>query len=126
LAAVALPAYQDYTTRAKMSEVVGFAAAAKTSVSECLISENSVGSCDSNTEVGLAAASSITSTYVESVTIGQTGGNATITVAIQGTNNTTLDAATLIYTGALGGTGVTWTCAGSATTINQWLPPECR
>ena len=34
LAATALPAYQDYTIRAKMAEVIGVAASAKTSVSE--------------------------------------------------------------------------------------------
>ncbi len=34
LAAIALPAYQDYTKRAKMTEVVNFMAAAKTGVAE--------------------------------------------------------------------------------------------
>ena len=42
LASVALPAYQDYTIRARVSEVLGFAAQMKTSMSECLISESSV------------------------------------------------------------------------------------
>jgi len=34
LAAVAIPAYQDYTIRAKVTEGIGFAAAAKTAVAE--------------------------------------------------------------------------------------------
>ena len=42
LAAIALPAYQDYTIRAKISECAGVAAACKTSVSEYYASENSL------------------------------------------------------------------------------------
>ena len=42
LAAVALPAYQDYTTRAKVSEVIAFGSSAKTAVSECAISNGAL------------------------------------------------------------------------------------
>ena len=42
LAAVALPAYQDYTIRAKVSECLGVASACKTSVSEAFASENTL------------------------------------------------------------------------------------
>ena len=83
LAAVALPAYQDYTTRAKMSEVIGFAASAKTAVTECIQNDNSTAGCNSNSAVGMDAAANITSTYVESVTV---GANGQVVVAIQGTN----------------------------------------
>ena len=130
LAAVALPAYQDYTLRAKMAEVIGFAAAAKTSVSECLMSAADETVCNSNAEVGLdSTATAITSTYVESVTVG--GGAAaaapvTITVAIQGTGNTTLDGATAIMTGTKTANGVNWTCAPSTNTINKYFPATCR
>ena len=41
LAAVALPAYQDYTIRAKISECAGVASACKSSVSESYASTNS-------------------------------------------------------------------------------------
>ncbi len=42
LAAVAIPAYKDYTIRAKISEVIGLAAKDKTSVSEYYISMNTM------------------------------------------------------------------------------------
>ena len=125
LAAVALPAYQDYTNRAKMTEVVGFLSSAKTSVGECLLSQNAVGSCDTNAEAGMPAAATITSTYVQSVTVGATGGNVTITAEIQGTGNTTLDGGNLVMTGALSGAGVTWGC-GSSANIGQFVPANCR
>lgn len=125
LAAVALPAYQDYTTRAKMSEVIGFASSAKTAVTECIQNDNAVAGCNSNEIVGLAAATSITSTYVESVTVGSNG---LITVAIQGTNDSTLDAASITLTPSLSATGggVSWSCAPSSSSINKFLPASCR
>ncbi|MGK0392423.1 MAG: type IV pilus assembly protein PilA [Alcanivorax borkumensis] len=124
LAAVALPAYQDYTTRAKMSEVIGFAASAKTAVTECIQNDNSTAGCNSNSAVGMDAAANITSTYVESVTV---GANGQVVVAIQGTNDATLDAASISLTPSLSsGGGVSWSCAPSATSINKFLPASCR
>lgn len=52
LAAIALPAYQDYTIRAKVSECSGIIAACKTSVSEYYASENAMPA--DNTEAGCA------------------------------------------------------------------------
>lgn len=125
LAAVALPAYQDYTIRAKMSETIGFAAAAKGAVAECLISSSGVlTSCDSNAEAGLAAATDITTTYVESVTVGTNG---VITVAIQGMNVTDLDAGSLTLTPTYNdNAGVAWDCKISAAALNKYVPQNCR
>ena len=55
LAAVALPAYQDYTVRAKVSECSGIIAACKTSVSEYYASEGTLPT--DNTEAGCATTS---------------------------------------------------------------------
>jgi len=125
LAAVALPAYQDYTTRAKMSEVIGFAASAKTAVTECIQNNNATANCNTNAVVGLAPAADITSTYVESVTV---GANGLVTVAIRGTNDSTLDAASIRLTPALSATGggVSWACSPSSNAINKFLPASCR
>ena len=68
LAAVALPAYQDYTKRAKMSEVVTFIAAAKTGVAEGYADLNTLTGID-NDKAGLAAADKIVSKYVKSITV---------------------------------------------------------
>jgi type IV pilus assembly protein PilA len=131
LAAVAIPAYQDYTLRAKVTEVLGFGAAAKTSVSECLISKGVASGCDDNSKVGLGVANTITSRYVESVTVADGGGageDITITVAIQGTGNTALDGGSVIMTGVLNtATGVNWSCISSDTAnLNKYMPANCR
>src|SRR5438045_9372285 len=62
LAAIALPAYQDYTIRTKVSEGLSLAAAAKLAVAE---SYTSIGTFPAdNQTAGLPAATTITSKYV--------------------------------------------------------------
>lgn len=68
LAAIALPAYQDYTKRAKMSEVVGFLASAKTGVAEAYGNSNTLTGIN-NAAAGMASASKITSKHVKTLTI---------------------------------------------------------
>lgn len=120
LAAIAIPAYQDYTTRARVSEAIGFAAAAKTAVSESVISTGTLPA--NNAAAGLAAANAISSTYVESVTI---GANGVITVAIQSTGNSTVDAGSISLTPTVTSAGVNWDCSASAN-MNQYVPANCR
>src|SRR5204862_4388953 len=78
LAAVALPAYQDYTKRAKMSEVVLAASACRTSITEVYQSGNQ--SAVAANAWGCESSSS-SSKYVTSV---QTDANGGITVKAQG------------------------------------------
>jgi type IV pilus assembly protein PilA len=123
LAAVALPAYQDYTLRAKMSEAVGFAAAAKTSVSECIISKAATANCDTNPKVGLATNTDIKSTYVKSVTV---SANGKITVVMQGLN-TALNDKNLVFTPTYdANAGVKWTCAVGEEAMYKYVPTDCR
>src|SRR4051794_22719998 len=67
LAAIALPAYQDYTIRARVSEGLSLAASAKTSVAESFIS-NGVLPAD-NQAAGLSLPEKIASKFVKSVTV---------------------------------------------------------
>ncbi|KYL37013.1 pilin [Pseudoalteromonas sp. APC 3356] len=122
LAAVALPAYQDYTTRAKVSEVISFGSSAKTAVSECAISNGALTNCATNSDVGLATAADINSTYVESVTVGTAG---VVTIAIKGTN-TTLDSGSIAFTPAYNTNSVVWTCKVSNANLNKFVPQNCR
>ncbi len=122
LAAVALPAYQDYTTRAKMSEVIGFAASAKTAVSECLITTGEKTKCDTNSKVGVAPKDTITSTYVASVEVK----DAAIIATIKGTSVAGLDTATLTFTPDASPAGVNWKCEISNATLNKYVPQNCR
>ena len=129
LAAVALPAYQDYTKRAKLSEVVLAASACRTTVTEVFQTATSLPADD---KFGCES-SSATSKYVSAVhTTGTTG---IITVTAAGTGDTTIDTKvlTLIPQTAAGGTPVAgdaigkWICGGTGTTIPlKFLPGSCR
>ena len=121
LAAVALPAYQDYTARAHMSEAMSLAGGARTAVAE---SWQSTGNWPaSNASAGLAAAASITGQYVASVTV---GANGVITALMKnaapvqtGVRNTSLFLTPTDRNGS-----VEWRCSSSAQT--KFLPTSCR
>ncbi|ENT1335754.1 pilin, partial [Neisseria gonorrhoeae] len=67
LAAVALPAYQDYTARAQVSEAILLAEGQKSAVTEYYLNHG-IWPKD-NTSAGVASASDIKGKYVESVTV---------------------------------------------------------
>src|ERR1041384_3861138 len=67
LAAIALPAYQDYTIRAKVTEALSLAASAKTAVTESYISNGALPG--TNADAGLPDANKIASKFVQSVTV---------------------------------------------------------
>ena len=112
LAAVALPAYQDYTAKAKMSEVVLAASSARTCVTEIVQSSgaSNLDSCDD----------SFTATkYVSTLTVGATSGVVTASGTIDGT------AVTAVLTPTLRGTNAisSWACSATPT---KWAPGSCR
>ncbi|ENX9075931.1 pilin, partial [Neisseria gonorrhoeae] len=67
LAAVALPAYQDYTARAQVSEAILLAEGQKSAVTEYYLNHGKWP--EDNTSAGVASASNIKGKYVESVTV---------------------------------------------------------
>jgi prepilin-type N-terminal cleavage/methylation domain len=72
LAAIAIPAYQDYTIRSQVTEGLNLAAEAKTAISEFNSDRGRLP--NSNDSAGVATAASITGNYVTSVTVGNSGG----------------------------------------------------
>ena len=121
LAAVALPAYQDYTVRAKTSEVVLAASGGKTAVAEAY---QTLG----HMPLGLASAGFTTqsSPYVSS--LDYSSGSATVAtiVATASTKEPKISGSTVMLAGtAATDTGVVpWVCSG---TINpKYLPANCR
>jgi len=99
LAAVALPAYQDYTVKAKISEAASMSAAARTAAA-VMFNEGRLSSSATNADFGLnATATAVTSKYVASVTaVGVSETQATVTVVLQGFNNTAIDGKNIVYT----------------------------
>lgn len=140
LAAIAIPAYQDYTIRAQVTEGLNLAAPAKASVAEVYANTGSFPA--TNAAAGIGAATEITGKYVLKVDVG-TGGKGVITVTYGKQANTKLDNKTLILTPGTSTNGdVAWICgnhatpsgistSGSATpalgTVDQkYLPQVCR
>ena len=118
LAAVALPAYQDYTVRAKVSEVVLAASAGRTAVSEAV---QVGGSFPTTASLVIESQSS---KYVQSVGYTQTSASAgVVTATAQGDN--AISGSTITLTGAMGTNGqVNWTCAGSI--LAKYRPASCK
>ena len=124
LAAIAIPAYKDYTLRAKVSEGINLASAAKTGVAEYYISQGSLPS--TNASAGLASASSIAGSYVSSVAVGADG-NGVITVTYS-SSVSELKGKKILFTPSTANAGsVTWQCsAGSPAVPANYLPANCR
>ena len=117
---VAIPAYQDYATRAKVSKAISMASQVNASVSEAYISIGSLPA--TNAEAGLPAKTEITSTYVESADVS----NGVITIAIQGTEVAALDAGSLVFEPSTSNQNLTWSCRASSSGLNQYVPADCR
>ncbi len=137
LAAVALPAYQDYSIRAKVSEAILAADSCKTSVSEAVLTANALPTAVNGFGCENTGASGDVSQYVKSVTTTTTGVITVLTSANAGLGAAANTAITLApYTDAAMGTPVSatgqaiaaWKCGPAATSgMNTKYPPSsCR
>ena len=121
LAAVAIPAYQDYTVRAKVTEGLSLASAAKTGVSEWFATNGDFPSA--NGSVGLPTSTSITGNSVRSVAI---GANGVITVTFAATGLPAAVAGdTILLTPTNNNGAVQWSCTGG-TLDSKYRPSSCR
>lgn len=120
LAAIALPAYQDYTKRAHVSEGLSLAGSAKLAATEFYADRGAWPT--TNTSAGLPAATAITGNAVKSVGIGTTGGIITVTYNSKVTDNATIE---LTPTVADANGSVTWTCTGGSV-VAKFRPATCR
>jgi len=117
LAAVALPAYQDYTTRAKVSEVVVMSEPAKLAVSETASSLGALGSVTaSNSGYAFPGATK----YVTNVAITGSTGVVTVTSIVPNATGSVILTPTDVGSGQL-----KWACTASGI-ASKYLPSECR
>jgi type IV pilus assembly protein PilA len=124
LAAVALPAYQDYTVRAKVSEIILAASSAKVAVAEAAQVGGSMGA--------IGSVATQTSKYVASVsyTFSPDGSNGVIVAVGQGDSK--IQDKGVQFAGVLENNGqVIWTCTaatgGSVTAMDsKYLPASCK
>ncbi|MDV3503069.1 pilin [Marinobacter sp. M-5] len=115
LAAVAIPAYQDYTTRAKITEGIAAANAARTTVSEYRISTSNWP--NNATSAGYTSPNS---QYVSNVAIN----NTTISVVFKAAAGVTAGS-NIVYRGSVTAGSVEWTCNGGDVEA-KYRPANCR
>ena len=131
LAAIAIPAYQDYTIRSKVAEGLNLAGAAKLAVAETYDSEGRFKAAN-NASYGLPSATSINGNYVTSVAINDGSGTILITYKGSGLGGTpTADGKTLILDPESRQGSMEWACdgsggAGDGNMPNKYRPNECR
>lgn len=130
LAAVALPAYQDYTRRAKLSELVLAASACKTTVTEVL--QSAGASLPLANGWGCESASA-TSKYVASIAVDAAG---VVTVLPQNIAGVTTGVVLTPCTETTPGPTCTaptigahigkWKCGASVASESRFLPGSCK
>ena len=130
LAAVALPAYQDYTKRAKMSEVILAASACRTTITEVYQSGSQSTMLANNWGCESTSASS---KYVAAIA---TDANGKVTVTSTGIGTGADGDVTLVPADSAGGSMIyagtsqtifKWICGGAGTTVQaKFLPGSCR
>lgn len=127
LAAVALPAYQDYAIRAKMSEVILAASACRTSVTETYQSGSTLPAanawgCEATNPTNLVASIA-------------TSAAGAITVTVSNNLNPAVNGKTVILTpckdattaaSAAGDNVFKWGCGPGAATEAKYMPSSCR
>ena len=120
LAAVALPAYQDYTVRARVSEAMVAAAAAKTAVAE-----NAANGMPLNS--GYQAPSATTN--LTSVAVARATGQITLTTTAKAGGGTVIFVPTsggaALASGTVPTDRISWTC-NTGTLLAKYRPAECR
>ncbi len=118
LAAIAIPAYSDYMARAKVSEMITVASAAKKSMAEYILSKNAFPATATAAGISL-----ITTPMVASMTVG--AGTGVITITSSAAVTGTAGDVSIILTPTNNGTNISWVCTAGGTKP-QLAPASCR
>ncbi len=123
LAAIAIPAYQNYTIRAQVSEGLSLADGAKTALAEFYTNYGHFPA--NNGSAGLAAAASINGNYVSQVD----ASNGVITITYSDTSpqraNSAINSDTLLLSAIAQQGSIKWTCKGGTNMNASYLPSSC-
>ncbi|MDE2139209.1 MAG: pilin [Gammaproteobacteria bacterium] len=144
LAAIAIPQYQDYVTRSKVTEGLSLVQAPETAVAETYQSFGHMpgsGNANSGNSFGLPASASIQGKYIKSVLLSTTTSpNLTITITYNAAvGGGVASGDLLIMTAVTGAASVAWVCGNATATVNnksvtgtgttvpsKYLPSNCR
>ena len=128
LAAIAIPAYEDYVVRSQLTEGLSLADGAKVALST--YEENHGTWPSTNASAGLSSPASITGSYVSQVTVGSTPGVITMTYSSTPPQkaNAAINGDTLELSAVTDSGSVKWTCkAGTTNPVpSKYLPSSCR
>ena len=121
LAAVAIPAYQDYTVRAKIQEAVNLSNPHRTSLgiacSEGALVTPSGGGATQQTDLGLAGPTAYGAKYTSAIAaVGITTTSGTVTLTMKQIGNSITAGSTIIYSGLCSPGGMQWTVSGTIAT----------
>lgn len=125
LAAIALPAYEDYTVRARVTEGINLASAGETTVGEN-ISNASVTDAAGLTTLGTGACKGVA---IFSTTIGHTAKMTCTVGVLEVTMDSTARGVVLDFTPTLSSSGegqVVWTCKVTDVNNDKYVPANCR
>jgi type IV pilus assembly protein PilA len=112
LASIAIPAYQDYITKAKFSEVLSLGQSYQTAIGLCSQENNGVlSSCSTEGENGIPVTTGIATSNVASIAIGT---DAVLTI----TATTAAGGYTSVLTPTAGSVGITWAQSGTCKAPN--------
>ncbi len=120
LAAIAIPAYQDYTIRAQVSEGLTLSAGAKTGVSEYYMERGTWP--NNNDEAGLADKHDIIGKYVEHISVE----NNVIEIKFGYDAHTAIFDQRITLTSVDNAGSTSWSCASAGTIQAKHLPAACR
>jgi len=120
LAAIALPAYQDYIVRSRVSEGLSLGGGLKIQVADVFAEKGDLAVIASGSD-GIPDADTVTGKYVAEIEVAA----GIITVTYGGDSNAELDAGTLTLTPTDEGGSISWVCE-SADLDNKYLPGACR
>ncbi len=122
LAAIALPAYQDYVARSHVSEAASLASGARTAVAEEYANTGDFAGID-NASAGLDTPTNIRGTYVASVTVA----DGLVSALMGHEASDKVDNRVLAFSPVDRGGSISWSCDVAATTIDaKFLPSVCR
>ena len=125
LAAVAIPAYQDYTVKAKVQEATNLSNPARTAIG-IACSEGSLHvnpSPSTNASLGLSTSSSYTGAYTQNVVAtSQSTSQGTVTISLNTIGSAINAGQQIVYTGSCGAGGTTWTVDGANGLAPKYVP----
>ncbi|WP_455376256.1 pilin [Kaarinaea lacus] len=120
LVTVALPAYQDYIIRSKVSEVIVFASSAKGNLSDYYMASGKMPNSAGQANINMNASQS---DYIGAIAFSTTGSTATITYTLTNLSIT----GDIALVGTASPSGFSWVCNTAATTVgNRYVPNICR